>query len=254
MTSLPLQGKTALITGASRGIGAGLARELSNRGASVLLTYTSPSSEPLITTLISSLPTPCRVIRVDLSRPSAPSTVLSALDEWLGPNAKIHILVNNAAVEVVKPLGEIEIEDYEKVYNLNVRGPLLLTQGVMGRFDPAGNNRVINIGSVGSRCGFKGLGLYCSSKAALEGLTRCWAAEMGGDGTTVNQVNPGPVATEMLENIPKEIVDGQKARTPLEGRVGTVEEVARIVAWLAGGESSWVTGQVLSASGGLEMY
>ncbi|KAK0616841.1 hypothetical protein B0T14DRAFT_538597 [Immersiella caudata] len=238
---LPLKGKIALITGASRGIGAGLARELSTRGASLLLTYTSPSSDSLVTSLISTLPTPCRSIRVDLSHPSAPSTILRALDEWLGPDSKIHILVNNAAVEVVKGLGEIEIEDYEKVYNLN-------------RFDPRGKNRVINIGSVGARCGMKNLGLYCSSKAALEGLTRCWAAELGGDGTTVNQVNPGPVATEMLENIPREIVDGQKARTPLEGRVGTVEEVSRIAGWLAGEESSWVTGQVLSASGGLEMY
>ncbi|KAK4449554.1 3-oxoacyl-reductase [Podospora aff. communis PSN243] len=251
---LPLQNKLTLITGASRGIGAGLARELSARGASLLLTYTTPSSAPLIQTLMLSLPTPSRAVRVDLSHPSAPSTILSALDAWLGPTATINILINNAAVEIVKPLGDITLDDYEKVYNLNVRGPLMLTQAVKTRFDPAGGNRVINIGSVGSRCGFKGLGLYCSSKAALEGLTRCWAAEMGGDGTTVNQVNPGPVATEMLENIPREIVEGQKSRTPLEGRVGSVEEVARIVGWLASGESSWVTGQVVSASGGLEMY
>ncbi|KAK0644596.1 dehydrogenase with different specificitie [Cercophora newfieldiana] len=254
MTSLPLQNKVAVVTGASRGLGAGMALELASRGASILLTYTSPTSLPLVDALRSRIRTPSHAVRVDLSTPSAAATVLSALDAWLGPDSHVHILVNNAAVEVVKPLGTITISDYETVFDLNVRGPLLLTQGLLPRFDPAGKNRIINIGSVGARCGFAQLGLYCSSKAALEGLTRCWAAELGRDGTTVNQVNPGPVQTAMLENIPREIVDGQKARTPVGNRVGTVEEVARIVAWLAGEESSWVSGQVVSASGGLEMY
>lgn len=250
----PLQGKVALVTGASRGLGAGMALELSRLGASVFLTYTSESSIPLIMSLLGQLSTPGWGIKVDLSDPSAPSTVTSAINNSLGPDAHINILVNNAAVEVVKPLGDISIEDYEKVYNLNVRGTILLTQEVVKRFDPAGGNRIINIGSVGARCGFAALGLYCSSKAALEGLTRCWAAELGKDGTTVNQINPGPVQTAMLDNIPKDIVEGQKKRTPLQNRVGTVDEIAKIVGWLAGEESKWVTGQVVSASGGLEMY
>ena len=165
---------------------------------------------------------------------------------------KIDILVNNAGVEVVKPLGEITPDDYAKVYDLNVRGTLLMTQAVLPYLNPKG--RIINISSVGSRAGFPGLGLYCSSKAAIEGLTRCWAAELGKNGTTVNAVNPGPVESEMLTNIPKEIVEGQKKATPLENRVGTVEEVAAVVAWLAGEDSGWVTGQVISASGGWAMY
>ena len=226
-----------------------------------MLTYTSDSSAKLVDDLIAkinsmNLPsspktTPCKV---DLSNPDGPNQIISTLNTWLGPGSHIDILVNNAAVEVVKPLGQISIPDYEKVYNLNIRGPILLTQALLPRLNPAGNNRIINIGSVGARCGFASLGLYCSSKAALEGLTRCWAAELGGDGTTVNQVNPGPVQSEMLDNIPKEIVDMQKKQTPLQNRLGTVEEIARIVAWLASEESSWITGQVLSASGGLELY
>ncbi|KAK4165559.1 3-oxoacyl-reductase [Cladorrhinum sp. PSN259] len=254
MAALPLKNKVAIVTGASRGLGAGMAKELASRGASVLITYTSDSSLPLVESILPQISTPSHAVKVDLSSPSAPAIVLSALDSWLGPESHINILVNNAAVEVVKSLGDISIEDYDKVYNLNVRGPLLLTQGLLPRFNPAGNNRIINIGSVGSRCGFAQLGLYCSSKAALEGLTRCWAAELGKNGTTVNQVNPGPVQTEMLENIPVDIVNGQKARTPVGNRVGTVEEIAKIVAWLASEESSWVSGQVVSASGGLEMY
>lgn len=223
-----------------------------------MLTYTSNSSAQLVDDLINQIAhlpnsAPAAGCKVDLSRPDGPTAVLSALDAWLGPSSHINILVNNAAIEVVKPLSDLTVSDYETVYNLNVRGPMLLTQSLLPRFSPA-DNRIINIGSVGARCGFAKLSLYCSSKAALEGLTRCWAAELGGNGTTVNQVNPGPVQTAMLENIPKEIVDMQKMRTPIQNRVGTVGEIARIVAWLAGSDSSWVSGQVISASGGLELY
>ena len=226
--------------------------------AQVMLTYTSDSSASLVDELadeISKLPgsRPAYGCKVDLSKVDGPQAVLAGLDAWLGPDSRVDILVNNAAVEVVKGLGEIGTSDYDKVYNLNVRGPILLTQAILPRFNQS-NNRIINIGSVGARCGFAKLGLYCSSKAALEGLTRCWAAEMGSNGTTVNQVNPGPVQTAMLDNIPMDIVDLQKMRTPVQNRVGTVEEIARIVSWLASPESSWVSGQVISASGGLEFY
>src|SRR5262249_54078560 len=112
---------------------------------------------------------------------------------------------------------------------------------LLPRFGEA-NNRIINIGSVGGRFGFNALSIYCSSKAAIEGFTRCWACELGANGTTVNQVNPGPVQTEMLDNIPKELIAMQKQQTPVENRVGTVEEIARIVAWLASPDSSWISG------------
>lgn len=226
-----------------------------------MITYTSDSSAKLVDDLIAKindmhLPSKpkTRPYKIDLSKTDGPRHIISELDSWLGPISHIDILVNNVAVEVVKPLGEISVADYEKVYDLNIRGPILLTQALLPRLNPAGNNRIINIGSVGARCGFASLGLYCSSKAALEGLTRCWAAELGSNGTTVNQINPGPVQSEMLDNIPKEIVDMQKKQTPLQNRLGMVEEIARIVVWLASSDRSWITGQVLSASGGLELY
>ncbi|KAF6825652.1 3-oxoacyl-(acyl-carrier-protein) reductase [Colletotrichum plurivorum] len=253
----PLTGKTAIVTGASRGLGAGMALELASQGASVMLIYTSPTSTPKITSLISqisSLPhspssTSCKT---DLSSPTSPSEILSALDSWQGPDSRVHILINNAGTELNGPLGSISPFQFSQVFDLNVRAPLLLTQSLLPRFAPA--SRIINIGSVGGRAGFPGLGLYCSSKAALEGLTRTWARELGGNGTTVNCVAPGPVQSDMLDQIPKEIVEMQKAQTPVGNRVGTVEEVARIVAWLAGPDSSWVSGQVISASGGWAMY
>jgi 3-oxoacyl-[acyl-carrier protein] reductase len=191
----------------------------------------------------------------DISKVEDPELIIGACKAWRsrpGTELKIDILVNNAGVEVVKGLGSITTEDYNKVYDLNVRGTILMTQAVLPHLPPGG--RIINISSVGSRAGFKDLSLYCSSKAAIEGLTRCWAAELGHNGTTVNAVNPGPVESEMLANIPKDIVEGQKKATPIENRLGTVEEVAAVVGWLAGNESRWVTGQTISASGGWAMY
>jgi 3-oxoacyl-[acyl-carrier protein] reductase len=191
----------------------------------------------------------------DISKVEDPELIIGACKAWRsrpGSELTIDILVNNAGVEVVKGLGSITTEAYNKVYDLNVRGTILMTQAVLPYLPPCG--RIINISSVGSRAWFKDLSLYCFSKAAIEGLTRCWAAELGHNGTTVNAVNPGPVESEMLANIPKDIVEGRKKATPIENRLGTVEEVAAVVGWLAGNESRWVTGQTISASGGWAMY
>ena len=107
--------------------------------------------------------------------------------------------------------------------------------------------RIINISSVGARAGYAATGTYSASKAALEGYTRNWAAELGKDGTTVNAVNPGPVQSEMLDQVSPEIVEPQKRATFVEQRLGTPEEVAAIVAFLAEEGSSWVSGQCISA-------
>jgi 3-oxoacyl-[acyl-carrier protein] reductase len=256
-THLPLRGRTAIITGSSRGIGAGIALELANRGADVVITYTSQRSQSLVSELrskIESLPHSQKTLSLctDLRAVTAPSDIIDALKRWSKGPVRVDILVNNAGMELAKSLGEITSEEFAQVYDLNVRAPLLLTQALLPYFPP--KSRIINISSVGSRAGFGGLGVYCSSKAALEGLTRCWAAELGKNGTTVNAVNPGPVESEMLDNIPKEIVEGQKQATPIEKRLGTIEEVASVVSWLAGEESRWVTGQTFSASGGWAMY
>lgn len=224
----------------------------------MVLTYTSESSKPLIEELISqnieTLPHKPQAfsVRGDLSKPDSPQEIIMAITPWL-QGRKISILVNNAGVELVRRLGDITVADFNFVYDVNVRGTLLMTQAVLPYLSPNGG-RIINISSVGSRAGFPGLGVYCSSKAAIEGLTRCWAAELGKDGTTVNAVNPGPVESEMLEKIPKDIVEGQMKGTPVENRLGTVDDIAQIVGWLAGEESRWVTGQVISASGGWAMY
>jgi len=189
-------------------------------------------------------------IQSDLREPLAPKHIVDETTSAFG--GSIDILVNNAGAEVVKPLSDVTVEDFSYVYDLNVRGPMLMTQAVLPHLRAPG--RIINIGSVGARYGFKELSLYCSSKSALEGLTRCWASELGAAGHTVNTVNPGPVQTQLLDKIPKDYVEMQKAQTPVENRLGTVDDIAQIVAWLASEESRWISGQVLSASGGWAMY
>lgn len=223
-----------------------------------MLLYTSPSSGAKVDDLIAqitSLPhnPSAAACKADLSSASAPAAVLAALDAWRGPDSRVDILVNNAAAEINAPLGAITTDKFAAVYDVNVRAPLLLTQALRPRL-AASAARIINVGSVGGRMGYPGMSLYFSSKAAIEGLTRVWAAELGANGTTVNCVAPGPVQSEMLDNIPRDLVEMQKKQTPVQNRFGTVEEVAKIVAWLASPDSSWVSGQVISASGGSAMY
>jgi 3-oxoacyl-[acyl-carrier protein] reductase len=221
----------------------------------IAATYTSSRSENAVDALaerIASFQNGASILklRADLRDPSAPNQIVQQTLQAFGSG--VDILVNNAGVELVKPLQDISSEDFSFVYDLNVRGPLLMTQAVLPYLRAPG--RIINISSVGARYGFKDLSVYCSSKAALEGLTRCWASELGRAGHTVNSVNPGPVQTALMDNIPKDYIEMQKAQTPVQQRIGTVDDIAQVVAWLASEESRWISGQVISASGGWAMY
>ncbi|GAM40291.1 hypothetical protein TCE0_038r12531 [Talaromyces pinophilus] len=250
-----LSGKVAIVTGGSRGIGERIALELAQNGAKVSITYTSAGSEARLNDLIERINaldngSSAIAVKADLRDPSSPAKIVAETIQNFGEH--IDILVNNAGVELVKPLQEITVADFGFVYDLNVRAPILMLQSVLPYLRAPG--RIINIGSVGGRYGFKQLSVYCSSKSALEGLTRCWAAELGSSGHTVNCVNPGPVQTDLMDNIPKETIAMQKSQTPIQNRIGTVEDIAPVVAWLASEESRWITGQVVSASGGWAMY
>ncbi|KAL2012297.1 hypothetical protein VTN00DRAFT_5015 [Thermoascus crustaceus] len=256
MTSpLSLAGKVAIVTGSSRGIGSAIALELANRGAKVTITYSSPKSDEEATSLVNKI---CALnngsdaitVRTDLSQPSAPAEIVSATLAAFGPH--IDILVNNAGTQVTKPITEITADDYAYVFDLNVRAPFLLIGAVVPHLRAPG--RIINISSVAARAGFKNLSMYCSSKAALEGMTRSLADELGDKGHTVNAVDPGPVQTVLLEGISEEIVERQRVATVVERRLGRLDDIAQIVCFLAEERSRWVSGQCISASGGYMMY
>ena len=243
-TSAPqsLAGKVAIVTGASRGIGEGLAFELAKRGAKVAITYTSDRSTAKTEDLISKIKdlgngADAIAVQADLRQIESPERIIEKTLAAFGPN--VDVLINNAGVELNKPMKDTTVEEFASVYDLNVRGTFLMTKAVVPHLRAPG--RIINISSVGARSGFANFGAYCSSKAAVEGYTRCWAAELGPDGHTVNAVNPGPVESEMLDNIPEEIKGMQKKNTPVQNRFGTVDDIAQIVGFLAEEGSRWAS-------------
>jgi len=250
-----LAGKNAIVTGASRGIGATIAIDLAQRGANVCVTYTSESSEAKCQTLASQVAklsndTKLVHVRADVSDPESAARVVERTTTAFGEH--IDILVNNAGVEIDRAISESTKEDFDKVFHTNVLGPLLMTKSVLPHLRAPG--RIINLSSVGARVGYAKLALYSSSKAALEGLTRSFAAELGHDGTTVNAIAPGPVQSDMLDQIPDDIKIPQREATAVQKRFGEPGEIANAVAYLAGPDSSWVSGQVMNLSGGWTMY
>ena len=241
---------STIVTGASRGIGKAIAYDLASRGAKVVITYSSDRSktsvEELITQIKSEANSSAIGVQCNLHSLEAPRQIIEASLRAFGPH--IDILVNNAAMITDKFVQNITPEHFDDVFHLNARAPLLMVQAILPHLRAPG--RIVSISSVAAREKFPGVGTYAASKAALEGYTRTWATELGRDGTTVNAVNPGPVESEMLDQVATTIIDRQKQVTPVENRVGTAEEVAEIVAFLAEPRSSWVTGQCISASGG----
>ena len=219
------------------------------------MTFTSPGSEKYVDELVKRIEqlqngSAAAKVQADLRQIDAPEKIVQATRSVFGDH--IDILVNNAGCTLEKGLGDISVDDFSYVYDLNVRAVLLMSKEVLPYLRPPG--RIINLSSVGARSGYKEFSLYCSSKAAVEGMTRCFAAELGAQGHTVNAVNPGPVQTDILDGIPKEIVEMQKKSTPIENRPGTTDDIAQIVGFLSEESSRWITGQAISASGGFSMY
>lgn len=245
---------SAIVTGASRGIGEAIAFDLASRGAKVTITYSSDSSKKGATALIARIESEATSsaigVQCDLKSPDAPKRIVDATLKAFGPH--IDVLVNNAGIVSGSYTQDITAQHFDDVFYTNVRAPLFMLQAVLPHLTRPG--RIINISSVGSRQGFRGTGTYSASKAALEGYTRAWAAELGKDGTTVNAVNPGPVQSEMLDQVSRDIVEPQLKATFVEQRPGKAEEIAEIVAFLASPGGSWVSGQCISASGGWAQY
>lgn len=248
MAEKRLAGRVALVTGASRGIGAAIARRLAADGAKVVVNY-SKSAGPAeeVVRQIRQAGGEATAVRADVSDPAQVKPLFDAARKAYG---KVDILVNNAGVYASWPVEQADPARYDELFNLNVRGPLLATAEFARRVGPDGG-RVINISSGAARGAIPGAAAYSATKAALEALTRGHAAELGPKKVTVNAVAPGTTDTEMLRaGLPEEVRQHMIRNTAL-GRLGTPEDIADVVAFLASDDARWVTGQFLDANGGL---
>jgi len=245
--SKPLEGKVALVTGGSRGIGAAISRRLAQDGAKVAVNYSSSkqAAEAVVRT-IKEEGGEAVLAPGDVSAKDGPAKIAAATHAAFG---RIDILVNNAGVLEAAALGDATREHFEKVFAINVFGVVEMTRAAAPHLPDGG--RVINTSSIGARAAVAGVSAYCASKAAVDALTRCFAAELGPRGITVNAVAPGTTDTDMLIRDPQ-FLEQAIAKTPL-GRVGQPADIAGVVAFLASADAGWVTGQVIDASGGLRL-
>ncbi|MBV4500978.1 MULTISPECIES: 3-oxoacyl-ACP reductase family protein [Pseudomonas] len=242
---LTLTGKVALVQGGSRGIGAAIVRRLALQGAHVAFTYVSSAGPAqALADEISAAGGKALALRADSADASA---VQQAVQNTLEAFGRLDILVNNAGVLAVAPVAEFDLAEFDRMLAVNVRSVFVASQAAAPHLGQGG--RIINIGSTNAeRMPFAGGAPYAMSKSALVGLTKGLARDLGPQGVTVNNVQPGPVDTDMNP------ADGDFADSliPLMavGRYGHAEEIASFVAYLAGPEAGYITGASLTVDGG----
>jgi 3-oxoacyl-[acyl-carrier protein] reductase len=241
-----LEGKIALVTGGSRGIGAAIARRLAEDGADVAITYTKGAdAAALVVKEIERAGRKAIAIQADATDAKA---VEAAVEKAFATFGRLDVLVNNAGTAIPKPFEEATLEEMDRVIAINVRGVFVATQAALKHMKSGG--RVIMIGSsVGERVAAPGLVPYAGTKGAVKMFTQALAREIGSRGITVNNVQPGPIDTELNPAAGGWAVP-QKAATALD-RYGNVDEIAAMVAFVAGPESSYITGANLTVDGGM---
>jgi 3-oxoacyl-[acyl-carrier protein] reductase len=244
-----LAGKVAVVTGASKGIGAGIAQALAAEGAAVVVNYaSSKAGADKVVASITKAGGQAVAVGADVSKAADASRLIAATVEKFG---KLDILVNNSGVYEFLPLDAITEEHYDKLFNVNVRGLLLTTQAAAKHLGEGAS--IINIGSVVSSRAPENSAVYTATKGAVDAITRVLANELGPRKIRVNAINPGVVETEGTHNAGIMGSDWETnvvAQTPL-GRVGHVDDIAGVAAFLASNDAKWITGQLLLAGGGL---
>jgi 3-oxoacyl-[acyl-carrier protein] reductase len=240
-----LEGKVAFVTGGSRGIGAAVVHRLAAEGAHVAFTYSSsPERAEKVVGAVQGLGVRAVAIQADSADATA---VVGAVERAAKELGGLDILVNNAGVLAVGPIDTFSLADFDRTLAVNIRAVFVATQAAIKHMKAGG--RVINIGSCNAeRMPFPGGGVYAMSKSALQGLVQGLSRDLGPRGITINNVQPGPTDTEM-NPANGENAEGLKRLMALP-RFGTVEEIAGMVAYLAGPEAGYVTGASLTIDGG----
>ena len=241
----PLEGKVALITGGSRGIGAAIAKRLAWDGADVAITYTKGADAAAsVVKEIQRGGREAMAIQADAADSAA---VNAAIEKTVGIFGRLDVLVNNAGTAIPKTFEETTLEEMDRVIDINIRGVFVATQAALKHMKSGG--RIIMVGSaVGERVQTPGLVPYSATKGAVKIFTQALSREVGSRGITVNNVQPGPIDTD-LNPASGDWAVPQKAATALD-RYGHVDEVAALVAFVAGPESSYINGANLTVDGG----
>jgi 3-oxoacyl-[acyl-carrier protein] reductase len=244
-----LAGKVAVVTGASKGIGAAIAVSLGAEGAAVVVNYaSSKAGADKVVAAITGAGGKAVAVQADVSKSADIGKLFSETKKAFG---HVDILVNNAGVYEFGPLENVTEEHFHKQFNLNVLGLLLTTQEAVKHFTPAGGS-IVNISSVVGRHAVANASVYSATKGAVDAITKSLAKELGPKKIRVNSLNPGMIETEGLHAVgfaESEFRKQIEANTPL-GRIGQPDDVAKVAVFLASDDSGWVTGETLLVSGG----
>jgi len=243
-----LTSQVAVVTGASRGIGAAIAKRLAADGARVVVNYCRTEQAALeVVSAIQALGSEAIAVKADIADHTQIQRLFLTTLEHFG---RLDILVNNAGVFEMRPIEQIDAAHYAATFDVNVRGVLFACQEAARHFGSEGG-RIINLSSVAARLAMPAGSVHVASKAAVEAITRCLAVELGARGITVNAVAPGATETDIAKWQPPELREQIINATAL-GRIGKPEDIADVIAFLASDQARWITGKTIGVDGGYQ--